>query len=317
MRRQTTNVEDYISNLIQQSELSGLNEDQKALIGRLAKNAVDKKTGEIYTNIELDVSESFGMEKKQGEKVWDFIRRASEERKPNNELQTQNESLKATVQKLEEQIKEGQGNEGLKDQVSKLEKSIQEKDATILKMQSDQAAAIQGWEQKYNAKDKEIFNYQVNAAFSDFTSGLKFRSDIPEDVVNVVITEAKRSILNDYEVELMPTDHNGTKLVFKKDGVLQTHPSTLEALTGKDLIAARLKSVIDTGHQQSGAGTKGGAGNPKGKISGMVTAKTQAAVRAELESQAVGLGFAQGTKEYTEFIDTAWKDNNVSDMPIQ
>ena len=301
--------------------LSGLTTEQINAIVTLSErdenNKIAKRIGEIYSGIDKDIESTFGIAKPQGMKTFEFIKQIPKLANLSNanELEKQIETLQSDKQRLEQQLKDGQGNEGLKDQIAQLEKSIQEKDTTIKQMQDNQTSSLQEWQDKYNAKELEIKNYQINSAFSDFTSGVKFRSDLPEEMVKVFIETQKKQLQSEFEIDLMPNNQGGTNLVFKKDGAVEMDKQTLLPVSGKDLLLSRLKSVIDEGHQQTGAGTKAGTSNTKTSVS--INANTQASATSQIDEQLIQLGFAQGTKQYQEKFNEAYEAYKVAEMPVK
>lgn len=301
--------------------LSGLTTEQINAIVTLSErdenNTIAKRIGEIYSGLDTDIEQTFGVQKPQGLKTYQFIKELPKLAKIGNsdELKKQIETLQSDKQRLEQQLKDGQGNEGLKDQIAQLEKSIQEKDTTIKQMQDNQTSSLQEWQEKYNAKELEIKNYQINSAFSDFTSGVKFRPDLPEEMVKVFIETQKKQLQNEFEIDLMPNNQGGTNLVFKKDGAVEMDKQTLLPVSGKGLLLTRLKPVIDEGHQQTGAGTKAGASNTKTSVS--INANTQASATSQIDEQLIQLGFAQGTKQYQEKFNEAYKAYKVAEMPVK
>ena len=146
--------------------LSGLTTEQINAIVTLSErdenNKIAKRIGEIYSGIDKDIESTFGIAKPQGMKTFEFIKQIPKLANLSNanELEKQIETLQSDKQRLEQQLKDGQGNEGLKDQIAQLEKSIQEKDTTIKQMQDNQTSSLQEWQNKYNAKELEIKNYQ-------------------------------------------------------------------------------------------------------------------------------------------------------------
>lgn len=301
--------------------LSGLTTEQLSAIVTLSErdenNTIAKRIGEIYSGLDADIENTFGIKKPQGLKTYEFIKQLPSlgNIADSKELKQQIETLQTDKQKLEQQLKEGQGNEGLKSQIAQLEKFISEKDATIKQMQDNQTSSLQEWQNKYAAKEKQIKDYQINSAFSDFTSGVKFRSDLPEEMVKVFIETQKKQLQNEFEIDLMPNNQGGTNLVFKKDGAVEMDKQTLLPVSGKDLLLNRLKSVIDEGHQQTGTGTAGNISSIQTSVS--VNANTQTLAASQIDEQLIKLGFAQGSAAYQQKFDEAYEAYKVAEMPVK
>jgi hypothetical protein len=86
------------------------------------------------------------------------------------------------------------------------------------------------------------------------------------------------------------------------------------------LVKKELKAmgILDEGRQQPGGGTK----PPKQQTGGAVVvdvtaARTQNEAQELIAKQLMQQGLLNGSKAFQEAMDQAWKDNNVSSLPMQ
>ena len=107
-------------------------------------------------------------------------------------------------------------------------------------------------------------------------------------------------------------------LVFRdQNGVIQNNKENgLNPFTAAELIKKELTPILDQGRQQTGAGSKPGASNANGSLS-VSGARTQAEAAEAITTQLMSLGIARGTNEFQAKLDEAWKENNISELPIR
>jgi hypothetical protein len=110
--------------------------------------------------------------------------------------------------------------------------------------------------------------------------------------------------------------------VFKNaDGETACNPENhLEPYTAAELVKKELKAmgILDEGRQQPGGGTKPPKQQPGGAVVVDVTAaRTQNEAQELIAKQLMQQGLLNGSKAFQEAMDQAWKDNNVSSLPMQ
>lgn len=297
-----------------QKVLEGLTDEQVAAIEQLAKNAekeiADRVTGKVHGYYDENFKAILGVEKPSGTFSSEFwkeqvatLKEKAAKAGDNSEV----EGLRKTIASLEEQIKSGKGGEAL---VAKLEKEKAELAATVEDLRNQYSAGKQEWETKLTEKEKAFRQVEVDRLLSEELAVLKFKASIPENLRKIALNTAKQAILSQYETDIQEGT-GGRRLIFKKDGaVLSNRENGLNPYTGLELIRQHeaVKEIIDTGHQQAGAGT---TGKPAGQLVGdvvqvgQVRSKVEAddAIKAALHAQ----GLASTDPRYHEIKRNTWE----------
>ena len=120
-------------------------------------------------------------------------------------------------------------------------------------------------------------------------------------------------------------DGNGGKmLAFMENGSpMRNKENNLRYYTAAELVERELKAmdVLDTGRQQTGAGSQGGQGG-NGGGSGTVDisgARTQDEAHEIIAKQLLAQGKINGSKEFEDAMQKAWSDNRdiIKAVPIR
>ena len=209
---------------------------------------------------------------------------------------------------------------------AKLEKAIAEgtSDAETAKQLKQATADLKAVTNQYNELktkydtaqgefEKRLFTMQIEGELKNATSGIKFKGSIPESATKVLLQQAIDKVkgLNPaYE----DNGQGGKVLVFKDaSGAIMRNPAA--GLLTKELNAM---GIVDNGRVQQGAGTKpfsaqGGNGGSV-DVSG---AKTQVEAQEIIAKSLMAQGMTNGSADFQKAMDAAWKDNNVSQLPMQ
>lgn len=287
--------------LKQTKGLDTLTEEQLAAITTLSANneaaVIGQRIGEIYGGLDKDILTASGVEKLQGEKTYAYAKRAFEQIKKDtstggdDQLKAKVEELTKVNTELQAKLKDGKGNEVLQKQLD------------------DTLKLVQSWETKYNdevksltekltAKDKEFVLSGVENQFDLALVGKKFKAGIPEEVAKQFAENKKREILALYTPDYIG-EGNDKKLIFRDSNgqELRNKENSLNHFTAEELYLKELASILDTGKQQQGTGTKpNGTGTSTPAAFDVSTAKT----KVEATDMMVNHLFSQGLTKLSD-----------------
>lgn len=300
--------------------LSTLSEDQLSAITSLSvndeKSIISTKIGEHHGLIERDVKEVSGIEKNQGEKSYEYMKRVLKSYKESSgnssELQTKISDQEAKIQQLEKSISDGSTDtvtiQKLKDAEGKLSQ-----------LQNQYDTDKNTWETEKNSFTEKITGIQVNSEFNKATAGLKFKAGYPESVQKTLLNSTKDSILSKYKPDWVEAD--GSKvMVFRDDKgeIVRNRANGLNPYTASELIMDSLKEVVDSGKNTTGAGTgntsKSDDSVGSADISG---AKTQVEADQLIVKHLLQIGETRGSASFAEKQRKIRDQNNISKLPIR
>lgn len=301
--------------------LNALTDEQKAIIIEMSRNdeasVIGQKTGEIYGGLDADILAASGIAKNGTEKTYDYAKRVIGEIKEKagklDESLKQIDALSAEKARLEKVIADGGADAETKRQLTQAQTDLASvtKSYTELKAQYD--------EQKENHV-KELFGIKLDSEFSRATSGLKFRADIPQNVTDVIVSQAIAKVKGMYPEYI--DDGNGGKILAFKDaenGAIMRNPEkNLNPYTASELVEKELKTmgVLESGRKQGGAGTKPQGGNGSGSID-IAGARTQDEAYEAIASSLMAQGMTIGSNEFETAMSKAWAANNVKSLPLR
>ena len=301
--------------------LNALTDEQKAIIIELSRNdeasVIGQKTGEIYGGLDADILAASGIAKNGTEKTYDYAKRVIGEIKEKagklDESLKQIDALSAEKARLEKVIADGGADAETKRQLTQAQTDLASvtKSFTELKAQYD--------EQKENHV-KELFGIKLDSEFSRATSGLKYRADIPQNVTDVIVSQAIAKVKGMYP-EYIDDGKGGKILAFKdaENGAIMRNPEkNLNPYTASELVEKELKTmgVLESGRKQGGAGTKPQGGNGSGSID-IAGARTQDEAYEAIASSLMAQGMTIGSNEFETAMSKAWAANNVKSLPLR
>lgn len=301
--------------------LNALTDEQKAIIIEMSRNdeasVIGQKTGEIYGGLDADILAASGIAKNGTEKTYDYAKRVIGEIKEKagklDESLKQIDALSAEKARLEKVIADGGADAETKRQLTQAQTDLASvtKSYTELKAQYD--------EQKENHV-KELFGIKLDSEFSRATSGLKFRADIPQNVTDVIVSQAIAKVKGMYP-EYIDDGKGGKILAFKdaENGAIMRNPEkNLNPYTASELVEKELKTmgVLEIGRKQNGAGTKPQGGNSSGSID-IAGARTQDEAYEAIASSLMAQGMTIGSNEFETAMSKAWAANNVKSLPLR
>lgn len=300
--------------------LSALTDEQIAVITEMSRNdeasVIGNRVGEIYGGLDADILAASGIAKNGTEKTYDYAKRVIGEIKGKagklDEMTKQVEALTTEKARLEKVIADGGGDAETKRQLTQAQTDL----ASVTKSFTDLKAQ---YDAQKEAHTKELFNMRLDGEFARATSGLKFKSDIPQSVTDVIMSQAVSKVKGMFP-EYIDDGKGGKVLAFKdgENGAIMRNPErNLNPFTATELVERELKTmgVLETGRNQGGAGTKPEGRNARGvSISG---ARTQDEAYEAIASSLMAQGMTIGSKEFDMAMSKAWTENNVKSLPVK
>lgn len=301
--------------------LNALTDEQKAIIIEMSRNdeasVIGQKTGEIYGGLDSDILAASGIAKNGTEKTYDYAKRVIGEIKEKagklDESLKQIDALSTEKARLEKVIADGGADAETKRQLTQAQTDL----ASVTKSFTDLKAQYDEQKEKHV---KELFGIKLDSEFSRATSGLKFRADIPQNVTDVIVSQAIAKVKGMYP-EYIDDGKGGKILAFKdaENGAIMRNPEkNLNPYTASELVEKELKTmgVLESGRKQGGAGTKPQGGNGSGSID-ISGARTQDEAYEAIASSLMAQGMTIGSNEFETAMSKAWADNNVKSLPLK
>lgn len=303
------------------ADLATLSEAQLTAIATLSVNdenhVINTKIGELHGRYDEDVKAVTGIEKNQGEKSYDYVKRVLGDFKSKiggaTELQNKITGYETEIANLKQQISSGKGDEVIRQQL----KDAQTELAT-LKTQYD--TDKQAWGNKEKEFSQQITGIQVDTQFEKATAGLKFKAGYPESVQKTLLSSAKSAILGTYKPDWV--EAGGTKvMVFRdeKGEIVRNKANSLNPYTAQELISEQLKEVLDPGKKTTGTGTEepGKSGVDTIEIVDIAGAKTQVQADEIIVKYLMQNGETRGSASFAEKQKKLREENGVNKLPIR
>lgn len=302
------------------SALNSLSDEQKQAIVTLSQNdenaVIAAKTGKIYGDLDTDILTTSGIGKNGTEKTYEYAKRVIGELKGKADgadaLQTQIRSLTQKNAQLEKTIADGNGNEQMTKELKQAKAdlaSVTNQFTELQKEKNDLAA-------KY---ESDLKNIRIDGAMQSAIASVKFKPDIPESATKVLLQQAIEKVKGmnpDFE-----DDGKGGKVLMFKDesgAVLRNQATNLNPFTATELLNRELDSmgVLDKGRQQQGGGTNTPTNvNSNSGALAIDGARTRTEAYEAITNVLIAQGLQVGTKEFSDAMTQAWKDNNVASLP--
>lgn len=303
------------------ADLATLSEAQLTAIATLSANdenhVINTKIGELHGRYDEDVKAVTGIEKNQGEKSYDYVKRVLGDFKSKiggaTELQTKIAGYETEIANLKQQISSGKGDDVIRQQL----KDAQTELAT-LKTQYD--TDKQAWGNKEKEFSQQIFGIQVDTQFEKATAGLKFKAGYPESVQKTLLSSAKSAILGTYKPDWVEAD--GQKIMVFRDAkgeIVRNKANSLNPYTAQELINEQLKEVLDPEKKTTGTGTKepGKGGVDTIEIVDIAGAKTQVQADEIIVKYLMQNGETRGSASFAEKQRKLREENGVNKLPIR
>jgi len=305
-----------------QANLQGLTDEQVTKIVTLSQNdenaVIGSRFGEVYRQLDATIEKETGVKRNGDEKTYNYLERAARELKSKlkdvEQLNQKITELEAEKTRLETALKDGAHNEEAKKQLEQAQKDI----ANVTKQYTDLRKEFDKATEKHA---KELLDVKISHEIGLATAGLKFKSEIPQTVADVIMKQAVDKV-KAMKPEYVDNGQGGKLLAFKgEDGaILRNKDNQLNPYTAQELIAQELKNmgVLDEGRKAAGAGSQTPTGGGKGgsavvDISG---AKTRTEAYDIIAQGLFAQGLTNGSAEFDAAMQQAWKDNNVANLPM-
>ena len=301
--------------------LATLNDAQVAAIATLSVNdentVINNKIGELHGKYDQDVKEVSGVEKNQGEKSYDYVKRVLGDFKSkvgsSSELTTKITGYETEISNLKKQISEGKGDEVIRQQLTDAQSQL-----SALKSQYD--TDKQTWGTKEKEFSQQITGIQVDTQFEKAVAGLKFKAGYPESVQKTLLSSAKSAILGAYKPDWVEAD--GQKIMVFRDAkgeIARNKANSLNPFSAQELIGEQLKDVIDLGQKKSGTGTENPGKNSVDAIELVDIAGAKSQVQADeiIVKYLMQLGETRGSASFAEKQKKLREDNGVNKLPLR
>lgn len=306
--------------LRQNAALSGLTDEQFNTIATMSQNdentVIGTKIGALHGAYDADILKITGISKNNGEKSYDYAKRVLNNYKTQlgsvDTLKSQIETQKTEITSLKEKLANNSTDEALKQQLSDAQNRVSE-------LQKQLKAKETEFKNSNDAHEKEIKDIQVNYAFTNATSGLKFKAGISDELQKVLLNAAKTEILAKGTPDFI--DNNGTKVLVYRDNngnILNNPANSLNPYTTKELLMqTSIKDAIDTGIQKPGGGTDNIINNNKISQLDLSSAKTQIEADKTIENYLLSQGITRDSEQFSEQSLQLRNENNIAQLPIR
>lgn len=312
-----------IEMLQQQSALNGLTDEQRNAIVTLSKNdeeaVISKRFGEVYRQMDETIARETGIQRNGDEKTYVYLERAARElaTKVNSiaGLNTRISELTAERDRLKKAVEDGTGDE-------KLRKDLQQAQRDLESVTNQYNTLKADYDKQKADHAAELINFRLDNELATAKGGIKFKPDLPQTATDVLMQQAVGKIKS-LKHEYVDDGNGGQRLVFiDANGAQMRNPEKqLEFYTVADLLTKELKAmgVLDEGRKAEGVGST----PPRVTTQNGAIVLDLSGVRMQTEAQEViaqtlmKQGMTNGSKAFQEAMNQAWKDNNVSALPIQ
>ena len=294
--------------------IQGLTEDQVNAFLKLNDNDFGSRIGEVYRRMDETISQNTGVSRQGDEKTYNYLARAmqsvQEKLSQSTELTKQLDALKQTNADLEKKIAEG-----IKDEDSI--KALKKAQADLLGVQEQYNVLKGEYDKAKESHAKELFDLQIGGELRSAASGIKFKSELPQSVTDVILNQAIAKVKG---MNPVYADNNGVKTLIFQDSngaTLRNPENSLNAYTAGELLMRELKAmqVLDEGRKGAGAGTKPNGNQPSETTVDLSAARNQVEAMGIIENILGKKGLVKGSNQYQQMMDAMWKENNVSSLP--
>jgi hypothetical protein len=245
----------------------------------------DPQTSKIYKGIDDDIYSVLGERKKPTEKTYDFLKSKLSDLKTRAEKVTELES-EITV------LKQSKPDDAKLQEIRDLQNQIKK-----IKAQHDEELT-----QFSQRTQKSLIKSDIERGLMD----LKIKDGIPEKVKQVYVNQIIDELAGSAEMR------DGALVFLDADKKALRNPSTMAPYTAKELLAEKMKDLIDVGHRQDGIklppDTPAISKSKDGKLTMNFVLPGDITSRQKLGEHLITLGVKRGTPEYVEAYKTFGKD---------
>jgi hypothetical protein len=272
----------------------------------------------VYNQLDATIAKETGIARNGDEKTYLYLERAAKTlaAKANSVdgLNAKINDLTKEREKLQKALEEG-GDESTKKQLAQANK-----DLTAVRQQYD---ALKGDYDKMKADHaNELLGIQIDNVLTGAKAGLKFKAEFPQAAVDTLLGQAEAKVKG-MSPEFIDDGKGGKRLVFKgENGEIARNPENhLEPFTAEELLKKELRTmgILDEGRKATGTSTTTTTTTFSASAApvDVSMAKTQNEAEQIIHNQLNAQGLVRGSKAYQDAMTQAWKDNNISSLPIQ
>ena len=299
------------------ADLANLTDAQLAAITTLSANeenqVINTKIGELHGRYDEDVKAVTGIEKNQGEKSYDYVKRVLADLKTKSAGAPDLQSYENEIATLKSQIANGKGDEAIRQQ-------LKDAQAELATLKTQYEVDKQNWGNKEKEYADKITGIEIDSNFEKATAGLKFRAGYPESVQRTLLSSAKSAILGAYKPDWVEADGQRIMVFRDKNGeILRNKSNSLNPYTADELISEQLKEVLDNGRIITGAGTQGQGNGQSGsaEVFNIAGAKTQVEADEIIVKYLMQIGETRGSGSFAEKQKKLRQENGVDKLPIR
>lgn len=205
-------------------------EEETAFLENFENDRIGKRIGEVHGQYDKDILEVSGVERKQGEKTYDYNKRVIREFKEKADSRS-DDKLTARITELETQLETASN--------AKEVKALMDK---IKELNDNHQTELSSYQTKLQQKDVE---FSVRGGLV----GLEFSDLIPESVRSTFI---ERAIL---ETTKKGKVIDGKVVYVNEEGEILRNKETMAPLTSQDILKDSLKDVLKESRKVTGNGT--------------------------------------------------------------
>ncbi len=302
--------------------LSGLTDEQRTAIVTMSKNdeevVIGNRFREVYNQLDATIAKETGIARNGDEKTYLYLERAAKTlaAKANSVdgLNAKINDLTKERERLQKAIEEG-GDETVKKQLAQANK-----DLTAIRQQYD---TLKGdYDKMKTDHATELLGIQIDNVLAGAKAGLKYKPEFPQAAVDTLLSQAEAKVKG-MSPEFIDDGKGGKRLVFKgENGEIARNPENhLEPFTADELLKKELRAmgILDEGRKATGTSTTTTTTTTSASAVpvDVSMAKTQNEAENIIHNQLNAQGLVRGSKAYQEAMTAAWKDNNISSLPIQ
>lgn len=304
------------------ANLAQLSDEQIAAITTLSQNDENRvlatRIGELHGSYDRDILASTGIEKAQGEKTYDYLKRAVGELKTASDgladLRKQVSTLKTERDALKKQVDESGGDPEI---AIKYEKAVKDLEG----VKNDYRTLKKEYDAKVAEADAKIAGMAIESELRIATSGLEFDPTLPPTVIRTM-TEAAVSKVKGMKSEFIDDGKGGKTLAFldENGAIMRNTANGLNPFTASELIRGELAEVLKKTPETTGAGTKGNAGGGAGagaQLADLTAARTQVEADEIIIKTLMDRGLVKGSTEFTEEQTKMREEANVAELPLR
>ena len=301
--------------------LSGLTDEQKNAIVTMSKNdeevVIGNRFREVYNQLDATIAKETGIARNGDEKTYLYLERAAKQlaAKANSVdgLNAKVNDLTKERDKLQKALEEG-GDESTKKQLAQATK-----DLTAVRAQYDTLKS--DYDKMKNDHTAELMGIQIDNVLTGAKAGLKIKAEFPQAAVDTLLGQALAKVKG-MSPEFIDDGKGGQRLVFKgENGEIARNPENhLEPFTAEELLKKELRTmgILDEGRKAAGVSTTPPQAPKGGSVPvDLSMAKTQVEADEIIHNQLNAQGLIRGSKAYEEAKMQAWKDNNISSLPLK